>query len=89
MKQMNLKGKKDNKKMKYLLIILVFLISTIVTFNYLNKNIYKYGTKEYLNIVTRLTFSFENNMNLIIDKLINCYDKVTNTEVVKRWKNLY
>lgn len=84
MKQMNLKGKKDNKKMKYLLIILVFILSTIFTFNYLNKNIYNYNTKEYLNIFTRITFSFENNINLIIDKLINCYDKFTNTEVVKR-----
>lgn len=84
MKQMNLKSKKDYKKLKYVLISIIFILSTILTFSYLNKNIYNYNTKEYLNLFTRLTFSFESNINSFIDKLIDCYDKYTNIEVVKR-----
>lgn len=84
MKQMNLKRKKDYKKIKVLIISLLFIISTIFTFNYLNKHIYNYSTKEYLNIFTRISFSLENNIELIINKIFDFYDNVTNTEVVKR-----
>jgi hypothetical protein len=84
MKHMSLKSKKDNKKIKKTCIVLLFILSTIITFNYLNKNIYDYNTKEYLNIFTRLSFSFENTIDIIINKIFDFYDNVTNTEVVKR-----
>jgi hypothetical protein len=84
MKHMSLKSKKDNKKIKKICIVLLFILSTIITFNYLNKNIYDYNTKEYLNIFTRLSFSFENTIDIIINKIFDFYDNVTNTEVVKR-----
>lgn len=84
MKQMNLKSKKHYKKVKIILIIIIFIISTIYTFSYLNKNIYNYNTKEYLNLFTKISFNFENSMNNIIDKLFDIYDGLTNTEVVKR-----
>ena len=61
MKQMNLKGKKEHKIIKYAFISIVFILSTIFTFNYLNKNIYAYNTKEHLNIFSRISFSFENS----------------------------
>ena len=84
MKHMSLKSKKDNKKIKKICIVLLFIISTIITFNYLNKNIYDYNTKEYLNIFTRLSFSFENTIDIIFNKIFDFYDNVTNTEVAKR-----
>lgn len=84
MKHMSLKSKKDNKKIKKICIVLLFILSTIITFSYLNKNIYDYNTKEYLNIFTRLSFSFENTIDIIINKIFDFYDNVTNTEVVKR-----
>ena len=84
MKQMNLKSKKDYKKIKYILICIIFILSTLITFNYLNKNIYSYDTKEYINIFTKMSFSFENNVDMIINKLFDYYDNVTSKEVVKR-----
>ena len=84
MKQIHLKGKKDFKKFKYFVITIIFIISTLLTFNYLNENIYDYNTKEYIDIFTRITFSFENNIDLIINKLFDCYDKYTSNEVIKR-----
>ena len=84
MKQMNLKGKKEHKIIKYVFISIVFLLSTIFTFNYLNKNIYEYNTKEYLNIFSRISFSFENNIDLITSKLFDFYDSIANTEVSTR-----
>lgn len=84
MKHMNLKSKKDNKKIKYMFITILFIVSTLYTFNYLNKNIYNYNTKEYINIFTKISFSFENSIDLIINKIFDFYDNVTNTEVVKR-----
>ena len=47
MKQIHLKGKKDFKKFKYFVITIIFIISTLLTFNYLNENIYDYNTKEF------------------------------------------
>lgn len=84
MKQMNLKGKKEHKIIKYAFISIVFILSTIFTFNYLNKNIYEYNTKEYLNIFSRISFSFENNIDLITSKLFDFYDSIANTEVSTR-----
>ena len=84
MKQMNLKGKKEHKIIKYAFISIVFILSTIFTFNYLNKNIYEYNTKEYLNIFSRISFSFENNIDLITSKLFDFYDSISNTEVSTR-----
>lgn len=84
MKQMNLKGKKEHKIIKYTFISIVFILSTIFTFNYLNKNIYEYNTKEYLNIFSRISFSFENNIDLITSKLFDFYDSIANTEVSSR-----
>lgn len=84
MKQMNLKGKKEHKIIKYAFISIVFILSTIFTFNYLNKNIYEYNTKEYLNIFSRISFSFENNIDLITSKLFDFYDSIANTEVSSR-----
>ncbi len=84
MKHMNLKSKKDNKKLKNICILILFLVSTIITFNYLNKNIYDYNTKEYLNIFTKISFSLENTIDIVINKIFDFYDNVTNTEVVKR-----
>ena len=84
MKQIHLKGNKEHKKLKLLVIIILFLCSTLLTFNYLNKNIYDYNTKEYLDFFSRLSFSFENNIDLVINRMIDCYDKYTNTEVINR-----
>ena len=84
MKQMNLKGKKEHKIIKYAFISIVFILSTIFTFNYLNKNIYEYNTKEYLNIFSRISFSLENNIDLITSKLFDFYDSIANTEVSSR-----
>ena len=84
MKQMNLKGKKEHKIIKYAFISIVFILSTIFTFNYLNKNIYEYNTKEYLNIFSRISFSLENNIDLITSKLFDFYDSIANTEVSTR-----
>ena len=81
---MNLKGKKEHKIIKYAFISIVFILSTIFTFNYLNKNIYEYNTKEYLNIFSRISFSFENNIDLITSKLFDFYDSISNTEVPTR-----
>lgn len=84
MKHIHLKSNKDNKKLKYIVITTIFLAVTSLTFNYLNKNIYDYNTKEYLDLFTKVSFSFENNMDLVINKIIDCYDKYTNNEVIKR-----
>ena len=84
MKHMNLKSKKENKKLKNICILILFLVSTIITFNYLNKNIYDYNTKEYLNLFTKISFSLENTIDIVINKIFDFYDNVTNTEVVKR-----
>lgn len=83
MKHIHLKGKKDLKKLKFLITIIVFITSTIFTFNYLNKNIYDYNTKEYLNLFIRISFSFENNIDLIINNIFDFYDSLINTEVIK------
>ena len=84
MKHLHLKGKKDNKKIKYVLIFFIFLLSTLTTFNYLNKNIYDYNTKEYLDLFTRLNFSLDNNIDLVINKIFDIYDNLINNEVVKK-----
>ena len=87
MKQVHLKSKNKHKSIKYAFILLMLISSAAFTFNYLNKNIYEYNTKEYLDLFTKLTFSFENSIDMIVNKLFDFYDNVTNTEVVKRWKN--
>ncbi|MBR2712168.1 MAG: hypothetical protein IKE73_00510 [Bacilli bacterium] len=84
MKHIHLKSNKDNKKLKYIVITTIFLAVTSLTFNYLNKNIYDYNTKEYLDLFTKVSFSFENNIDLVINKIIDCYDKYTNNEAIKR-----
>ena len=84
MKHIHLKGNKEHKKIKYFVITIIFLVTTLLTFNYLNKNIYDYNTKEYIDLFTKISFSFENNFNLIINKLFDCYDNLTNNEVIKR-----
>lgn len=84
MKHLHLKGKKDHKKLKHILISIIFILSTFVTFNYLNRNIYDYNTKEYLNLFTRLNFSLDSNIELVINKLFDFYDSLINNEVVKK-----
>ena len=84
MKHIHLKSNKDNKKLKYIVITTIFLAVTSLTFNYLNKNIYDYNTKEYLDLFTKISFTFENNLDLVINKIFDCYDKYTNNEVSKR-----
>ena len=79
MKGMNLKKKKDYKKIKLIIVIVLFIVTTCFTFNHLNKNIYKYNTKEYINFYTNLSFSTKSNINLILDKVFNIYDKLTET----------
>jgi hypothetical protein len=84
MKHIHLKSNKEHKKLKYFVITILFIITTILTFNYLNKNIYDYNTKEYLDLFTRVSFTFENNIDLVINKLFDYYDKYTTNEVIKR-----
>ena len=84
MKHIHLKGNKEHKKLKYIVITTIFLVVTSLTFNYLNKNIYDYNTKEYLDLFTKISFTFENNLDLVFNKIFDCYDKYTNNEVSKR-----
>ena len=84
MKHMHLKDKNSYKKIKLIAILFIFVLSTFFTFNYLNKNIYDYNTKEYINFFTESSFSFHNNMNFIINKLFDFYDYIINMEVNKR-----
>ena len=79
MKNMKLKKKKDFKKIKLLIIIFLFMFTTLFTFNYLNKNIYKYNTKEYINFYTSLSFNTKNNFNIVLGKIFDIYDKLTST----------
>ena len=79
MKGMNLKKKKDYKKIKLILVIVLFILTTCFTFNYLNKNIYKYNTKEYIDFYTKVSFDTKSNINLVLDKVFDIYDKLTET----------
>ncbi len=84
MKQMNLKSKNGHKRIKYLFVTALFILSTYLTFNYLNNHIYDYNTKEYIDLFTRVSFSFDNNIEVFVNKMFDLYDHFTNTEVVKR-----
>ena len=75
---MSLKKKKDYKKIRLLITILLFMFTSGFTFNYLNKNIYKKNTKEYINLYTKLSFDTKNNLNLVMSKLFDIYDNFTN-----------
>ena len=76
---MKLKKKKDYKKIKLIIVILLFIVTTCFTFNNLNKNVYKTNTKEYLNFYTKLSFDTKNNINLVMSKIFDIYDKLTET----------
>ena len=76
---MKLKKKKDYKKIKLIIDILLFIVTTCFTFNNLNKNVYKTNTKEYLNFYTKLSFDTKNNINLVMSKIFDIYDKLTET----------
>ena len=75
---MSLKKKKEYKKIRLLITILLFMFTSGFTFNYLNKNIYKKNTKEYINLYTKLSFDTKNNLNLVMSKLFDIYDNFTN-----------
>lgn len=76
---MKLKKKKDYKKIKLIIVILLFIVTTCFTFNNLNKNVYKTNTKDYLNFYTKLSFDTKNNINLVMGKIFDIYDKLTET----------
>ena len=76
---MKLKKKKDYKKIKLIIVILLFIVTTCFTFNNLNKNVYKTNTKEYLYFYTKLSFDTKNNINLVMSKIFDIYDKLTET----------
>lgn len=78
MKKIKLKSKKDYKKIKLALKILLFFIITFETFNYLNKNIYNYACREYVNLFTEISFNTKSNINNIIYKIFDIYDNLTN-----------
>ena len=75
---MKLKKQKDYKKIRLIMMIFLFMFISGFTFNYLNKNIYKTNTKEYLNFYTKLSFDTKNNLNLLMSKIFDIYDTFTN-----------
>jgi len=75
---MKLKKQKDFKKINLIMTILLFIFISSFTFNYLNKNIYKTNTKEYINFYSKLSFDTKNNLNIIMNKIFNIYDNFTN-----------
>lgn len=76
---MKLKKKKDYKKIKLIIVILLFIVTACFTFNNLNKNVYKTNTKEYLNFYTKLSFDTKNNINIVMSKIFDIYDELTET----------
>lgn len=71
------------KSSKFLLFILIlFILSITFSFKFLNKNINRINTREYLDLFTNICFKHDNKLNKILNKIFSSYDKVTNNEFV-------